>query len=208
MLCRWQGIAWGLGEVRDCKRNPLLHKVSYKTVLSTRDWAVDCVSCSHGDDSSQWEHPDLSEVFMRMGTYFLKHNNYIAALICVCFIRWNERYQICCISNCNKTENNPKNHSSWVAKKNSFVKAIFIIFVVNFVSKNHLERAFFELGLASPQNTEVLTVQELEALLNKLFHLAQRGRSHLVQPDYCVEVALNWLLKCLDRCVNNTIIIL
>lgn len=74
------------------------------------------------------------------------------------------------------------------------------ILAVNVVSKNHLERAFFELGLATPQSTEVMTVQELEALLSKLFHLAQRGRAQFIQPDSCVEVTLSWLLKCLDRC--------
>ena len=70
---------------------------------------------------------------------------------------------------------------------------------MNVVSKYHLERAFFELGLASPRNTEVLSVQELEALLSKLFHLAERGRAQFIQPDLCVEITLSWLLKCLDR---------
>lgn len=80
---------------------------------------------------------------------------------------------------------------------------------VNVVAKNHLERAFFELGLATPQNTEVMTVQEVESLLSKLFHLAQRGRTQLVQPDYCTEITLSWLLKCLDRwieCILSTIL--
>ena len=70
---------------------------------------------------------------------------------------------------------------------------------MNVVSKYHLERAFFELGLASPQNTEVLSVQELEALLSKLFHLAERGRAQFIRPDLCTEITLSWLLKCLDR---------
>jgi len=71
--------------------------------------------------------------------------------------------------------------------------------VVNIVSKYHLERTFFELGLASPANTEVLSVHELQSLLTKLFHLSTRSRAQVVQPDQCVELALNWLLRCLDR---------
>ena len=72
-------------------------------------------------------------------------------------------------------------------------------FTVNVVEKHILVKAFNELGLGSPQNSEVLSVPELETFLNKLFHLAQRDRAQFIQPDTCVEITLNWVLKCLDR---------
>ncbi|XP_064386652.1 dystrophin-like isoform X2 [Halichondria panicea] len=115
---------------------------------------------NHGDGASQWEHPDISEVVVRMdGMNEIKFAAYRTAMK---------------------------------------LRTVQKVTHLNVVSKNHLERAFFELGLATPQSTEVMTVQELEALLSKLFHLAQRGRAQFIQPDSCVEVTLSWLLKCLD----------
>lgn len=70
---------------------------------------------------------------------------------------------------------------------------------VNVVYINHLEIACIQHGLANPQNTEVLTVCDLNELLTALFNLAKRGRSQFIQPDSCTEVTLSWLLKCLDR---------
>lgn len=67
------------------------------------------------------------------------------------------------------------------------------------MEKHILVKALNELGLESPQNSEVLSVTELESFLSKLFHLAQRGRTQFIQTESCVEVTLNWILKCLDR---------
>lgn len=59
-------------------------------------------------------------------------------------------------------------------------------------------QALDEMGLSQSQNSGVLTVVELEALLNKLFQLAQKDRADLLEPEKCTEVALNWILKCYD----------
>ena len=59
----------------------------------------------------------------------------------------------------------------------------------------------FGLGPGSDHNNEVISVEELEALLVSLFQQVSRGREHFVQAEKCVELALNFLLKCLDRYV-------
>ena len=67
-----------------------------------------------------------------------------------------------------------------------------------------LSHAFSEYGWeGSTHNSITLSVLELESLLNKIFQLAQRGRSRFLEPDKCVEITLNWSLGCLDRSVSE-----
>ena len=73
-------------------------------------------------------------------------------------------------------------------------------FTVGTVDLDILSHAFSEYGWeGSAHNSSTLSVLELESLLNKIFQLAQRGRSRFLQPDECVEITLNWSLGCLDR---------
>ena len=70
--------------------------------------------------------------------------------------------------------------------------------LVNAADMHVMVRAFDEMGLGLSQNNGVLTVAELESLLNKLFQLSQRDRAEFVEPEKCTELTLNWLLKCYD----------
>ena len=72
---------------------------------------------------------------------------------------------------------------------------------VNIVDMHVIEQAFSELGLSFAHNSGVLTVVELESVLNKTFQLAQKGRTGLIEPESCAELTLNWMLKCYDRFV-------
>lgn len=70
---------------------------------------------------------------------------------------------------------------------------------VNAVDKHVIEQAFSEMGLSYVHNSGVLSVVETEAVLNKIFQLAQRDRTNFLQPERCTELTLNWVLKCYDR---------
>lgn len=84
------------------------------------------------------------------------------------------------------------------------VKFYILILTVGAVDLDILSHAFSEYGWeGSTHNSITLSVLEFESLLNKIFQLAQRGRSRFLQPDKCVEITLNWSLGCLDRWANN-----
>lgn len=68
---------------------------------------------------------------------------------------------------------------------------------------NHkiLKDSFKEIGIgpSSAHNNEVLSIEELESLLVIMFQLACTDREHQLQQENCVALALNFLLRCLDR---------
>lgn len=81
------------------------------------------------------------------------------------------------------------------------LKCINLIRSVNEVNLRILKDSFNEFGLGpgSDRNNEVISVEELEALLVSLFQLVSRDREQSIQPEKCVELTLSFLLKCLDR---------
>ena len=69
---------------------------------------------------------------------------------------------------------------------------------------NLIDQAFRLRGLFSArQNSAGMSVAEVESLLNEIFQSAQQSRSRpdFIHPDTCVEMTLNWVLKCIDRLV-------
>ncbi len=72
---------------------------------------------------------------------------------------------------------------------------------MNEVNHKILKDSFKEIGIGpgTIHNDEVLSVEELEALLVIMFQLACEDREHLMQQEKCVELALTFLLRCLDR---------
>ena len=91
-------------------------------------------------------------------------------------------------------------HDYWFSGTSCFV-------IVGAVDLDILSHAFLEYGWeGSRHNSNMLSVLELESLLNKVFQLAQRGRSRFLQPDKCVELTLNWSLGCLDRSAADNIV--
>ncbi len=103
-------------------------------------------------------------------------------------------------------------HLSSTSLTSTSLTYIFFLTSVNSIDMHVMVQALEEMGLGQSQNSSVLTVVELEALLNKLFQLAQRDRPELLEPGKCTELTLNWLLKCYDTyvciaCHNSTAII-
>lgn len=75
------------------------------------------------------------------------------------------------------------------------------MFTVNEVNHRILKDTFREFGLGpgSGHNNEVLSIDEVEALLVSLFQLVSRDREQFMEAEICVELTLSFLLRCLDR---------
>ena len=56
------------------------------------------------------------------------------------------------------------------------------------------------IGPGSKHNQDTYTVEEIEALLATVFlYVNQERTAHPVNIEECVELTINYLLKCLDR---------
>ena len=84
---------------------------------------------------------------------------------------------------------------------NSVYYCSVVYSAVNGVNHKILKDSFKEIGIgpSTAHNNEVLSVEELEALLVIMFQLASKDREHLMQQEKCVELTLTFLLRCLDR---------
>lgn len=68
-----------------------------------------------------------------------------------------------------------------------------------------LKDSFQELGIGpgSNHNSQVFSVEELEALLVSIFQLATNDRAEFIDQEKSVELTLSFMLKCLDRYVRD-----
>lgn len=61
-----------------------------------------------------------------------------------------------------------------------------------------MKKALLQHGLTEACNSSIITVIEMESVLVTLFNSAKLAWSN-VNPEYCAELTLNWILSCYDR---------
>ena len=61
-----------------------------------------------------------------------------------------------------------------------------------------VKKALLQHGLNEDHNSTIITVIEMESVLVTLFNSAKLTWSN-VDPEYCAELTLNWILSCYDR---------
>ena len=69
---------------------------------------------------------------------------------------------------------------------------------VSGVQLSVVKRALLQHGLTESHNNMIISVIEMEAILATMFNNAKMTWSN-INPDYCTEVTLNWILACYDR---------
>ena len=61
-----------------------------------------------------------------------------------------------------------------------------------------VKKALIQHGLTETCNDTIISVVEMEAILVTMFNNAKLTWSS-IDPDYCTEITLNWILACYDR---------
>lgn len=61
-----------------------------------------------------------------------------------------------------------------------------------------VKKALLQHGLTEAHNTTVISVIEMESVLVTMFNNAKLTWAN-INPDYCTELTLNWILACYDR---------
>ena len=70
--------------------------------------------------------------------------------------------------------------------------------IVSDVQLSVVKKALLQHGLTESHNNTIISVIEMEAILATMFNNAKLKWSN-INPEYCTEVTLNWILACYDR---------